>query len=200
MPQRLLAILNKLERFMVRVAQNSLDELLFVIGTILALVGIIFLGDLIAGELGWITGAILGLAAVGICVLLMNGGLARAKRENPHWKQQCERAERRRQPRDRVTFGIICLASYPVGFLLSMDDPRFHPMQGEMWFWYALALAAAPGFLLVGTVGFFDWRICLATTQHARRLRLPLWTQLVGRTLFWGGFAFGGSLAYLVYR
>ena len=199
MPQRLLAILNKLERFMVRVVENRLDELLFVIVSILALMGIAILGDFIAGEFWMFTMVILAMVPLGICGLLMNRGLARAKRENPRWKQQCERAERRRQPRDHVTFGLILLTCYPVGLLLSMYAPPLHPMQGKMWFWYALALAAAPGFLLVGTVGFFDWRICLATTQHARRLRLPLWTRLVGRTLFWGGFAFGGCLAYLVY-
>lgn len=198
MPRRLAAILDKLERFMVRATRHSFDELVVVIVAIFILIGILALGDLVAGSIGAFVGVGLVMPIYAACGILMHRGHARERRENPASAQLREEEERRRLPRDYVSLGILSLALFGLGFLGAIYLPGFHPLHGKLWFGFCLLFALAPGSILIGIAGFLDERVCLAVTHHAKKLSLPLWTRLLGWTLLLGGFAVGGYLAFLM--
>lgn len=181
-------MLQRLERFFERLIRSPVDELIFVIGAILAMMGLGLLGNFVAGRIGMFVAAGLGLPIIGF------SGMA-VRRVAQQWSEQ---EIQRRMSRDFLIFGALCLAIYALGLFGSKYYPVLDPVDGELWIGFSLIFAAAPGSLFIGAAGLYDERICFAVSERTRKLPLPLWTRFVGWTLLLTGFAIGGYLVFLL--
>jgi hypothetical protein len=200
---RFTILFDRLARLLARIIRNRLDELNFVIVLIICLSGIVLLGDVVAGHVGFYIGAGFGVLLVGVCGLAFNRGLALRRRENVSSDASGEDAReegRDETPGSFLLGGLLQLAFYGVGLLASGIYPSLHPIHGETEtrIGFGLILSLAAGHLLVGLAGLLDARVCLVFGENRGKRPLPLWIRFAGWFLYLSGIAIGGCIAFLV--
>lgn len=196
---RFIILFDRLARFLARNIRNRLDELNFVLVSIICLAGIVLLAGFVAGLVGFYIAAGFGMFLVGVCTLAFNRGLALRRRDDVTSDGSGDETleeGRDETPGSFLLCGFLILAFYGLG--LAGVSSSLHPIHGdtEARISFGLILALALGFLLVGLAGLLDERICLAVGENRGKRPLPLWIRLGGWFLFLTGIAIGGCTAF----